>query len=227
MAERESSFWTSLSGILAALGTLVAAAAGLIALFVSTGGRPLPSSIIGAAATATATPTQTAAGSPQGAGVPTQNVGVPQQNGGGATRPPRRPRHPKPTKSPSPPAISGVAFTGDTTTPTVVVTGSGFGAAPPVGQADNSTNCGSYTSNGYDYGPSNLSFQDIGNFAAGIGTPPNGSCIGIIVLSWSDNQLVYQFGNAYNSFDHWYISAGDQYTLSVNGLNYSGTVSFS
>jgi hypothetical protein len=74
---------------------------------------------------------------------------------------------------------------------------------------------------------SNLWFRDGENFGAGIGNPPNGTCVGIIVLYWSANQVVYQFGNAYNSFDHWYISTGDQYTLCVKGVNYSGTVSFS
>jgi len=50
-----------------------------------------------------------------------------------------------------------------------------------------------------------------------MGTPPKGSCIGITVRSWSTDQVIYQFGSAYDSFDHWYISAGDQYTLSVDG----------
>lgn len=230
MTGRESSFWTGLSGILGAIGTLVAAAAGVIALFISTGGKHLPASSVGAAATVTAraTPTQTAARPTQSASAPAQSVVPPAQNvSSPATSPPGHPRRPKPPKSPGPPAISGVAFTGDTTAPTVIVTGSGFGAGPPAGQANNSTNCGSYSNNGDDYGPSGLSFEDTGNFAAGTGTPPNGSCVGIIVLTWSDNQVVYEFGNAYNSFDHWYISAGDQYTVSVDGASYSGTVSFS
>ena len=72
-----------------------------------------------------------------------------------------------------------------------------------------------------------LWFEDIGNFAAGNGIPPNGSCIGIIVLSWSNDKVMYQFGNAYKSFDHWYISGGDQYSLWVKGIQYSGTVNFS
>jgi hypothetical protein len=109
----------------------------------------------------------------------------------------------------------------------VIVTGTGFGSTPPAGQPDNSTNCGSYVNNGNDYGPTNLWFEDIGNFAAGNGTPPNGSCVGIIVLSWSTDQVIYQFGSAYNSFDHWYISTGDQYDVWVNGVEYSGTANFS
>lgn len=124
------------------------------------------------------------------------------------------------------PVISGVSFTGNTAAPTVTVSGQGFGTSP-TGQLNNSTSCGSYTNNGDDYGTGNLWFEDGSNFAAGIGTPPNGTCVGIIILSWSGDQVAYQFGNAYDSFAHWYISAGDQYTLSVKGVQYSGTVSFS
>jgi streptogramin lyase len=127
----------------------------------------------------------------------------------------------------SSPVIHGVTFTGDTASPTVIITGQGFGAIPPAGMSDNSTGCGTYTHNGKDYGTSNLWFEDVGNFSAGSGTPPNGDCVGLIVKSWSTGQVVYQFGNAYDTFAHWYITAGDQYTISVRNAHYSGTVSFS
>jgi hypothetical protein len=124
------------------------------------------------------------------------------------------------------PTISAVRFTGDTASPTVTVLGSGFGAHPPAGVSDNSTSCGDYTDNGKDYGTSNLWFVDDNNFAAGYGTPPNGTCIGIVVQSWCTHRVVFTFGNAYNSFDHWYLTAGDQYTVTVENDSYSGTVSF-
>ena len=125
------------------------------------------------------------------------------------------------------PIISGVSFAGDTTAPTVTVTGHGFGAAPPAGQDASSTSCGNYSSNGEDYGTSGLKFEDTGNFEAGGGDPLSGDCIGLVVQSWSTDQVVFQFGSAYNSFDHWYIADGDQYKVTVNNLQYSGTVSFS
>jgi hypothetical protein len=124
------------------------------------------------------------------------------------------------------PAISGVNFTGGTATPTVTITGHGFGATPPVGASDNATNCGNYTSNGEDYGTANLEFVDNGNFAAGGGTPPNGDCVGLVLQSWSTDRVVYRFGNAYNTFDHWYITVGDQYTVTIENVHYTGTVSF-
>lgn len=128
---------------------------------------------------------------------------------------------------PSGTTISAVTFTGDTAAPTVIITGHGFGAVPPAGLPNNTTSCGDYAHNGDNYGPADLWFEDVGNFMAGMGTPPTGCCIGIIVQSWSTDQVIYQFGSAYNTFDHWYISPGDQYTVSVRGIRYSGTVSFS
>jgi len=109
----------------------------------------------------------------------------------------------------------------------VTVTGHGFGATPPAGTSNNSTSCGNYTNNGEDYGASNLQFVDTGNFEAGGGVPPSGDCVGLIVQSWSTDQVVFQFGNAYHGYDRWYITAGDQYTVSLSNLHYAGTVSFS
>lgn len=227
--ESSRSFLTSLPGILTALGTLVAAAAGLIALFLTHGGgKPSLSSSTGAGATVVSSPSSGASttipnvlGGPLGAGAnqsPSRNPVL-----GGPSLGPTQTSSPSP---PPPPAISGVSFTGGSAAPTVIVSGQGFGTSAPAGMLDNATSCGGYSSNGDDYG-TNLWFIDNGNFAAGAGTPPKGSCIGITVLSWSSSQVTYQFGDAYNSFDHWYISSGDQYTLSVDGVPYSATVSFS
>jgi hypothetical protein len=193
----------------------------LVALFLTHTVGPSP---VGNLGTASTTPTPVASGG-SSASKSVQNV--PQVNPigpAGNTSP-----SPSPSISTSPPGqveISGVSFTGTSAAPTVTVSGAGFGANAPAGQLDNATTCGPYTSNGDVYG-NNLWFIDNGNFAAGIGTPPKASCIGITIQSWSDSQVSYQFGNAYNSFDHWYITSGDQYTLAVDGVPYSGTVSFS
>jgi hypothetical protein len=125
------------------------------------------------------------------------------------------------------PVITAVTFSGDTSAPTVTIAGTGFGDAPPAGQSDNTTSCGDYTSNGDVYGPSGLWFVDVNNFDAGQSSSSGAACIGIVVQSWSANQVVYQFGNAYDSFAHWYITAGDQYNLSLEGVQQSGTVAFS
>jgi hypothetical protein len=124
------------------------------------------------------------------------------------------------------PVITGVTFSGDTATPTVTIVGTGFRTAPPPGQSDNATSCGDYTSNGDVYGLNGLWFTDVNNFTAGQSSSSGPACIGIIIQSWSANQVVYQFGNAYNTFAHWYLTAGDQYELSVDGGQYSGKVAF-
>jgi hypothetical protein len=248
MGKGGSSFLTSLPGMVTAVGTLVAACAGLIALFVTTnGGQPSPSTSVAPLATTSTISSgntgggggSTSGGNPGGGsggsgntggasiaggsgGSGSGNGGSSSGNGGSGSG-----SQGGNTGGSGAPAISAVSFTGDTADPTVTVSGSGFGTSPPPGQSDDSTSCGSYTSNGDDYGAMNLWFEDTGNFAAGNGTPPNGSCIGITVLSWSDNQVIYQFGNAYDSFDHWYLSAGDQYIVSVMGVEVTGTVGFS
>lgn len=124
------------------------------------------------------------------------------------------------------PVITDVIFSGDTATPTVTIVGTGFGAAPPPGQPDNTTSCGDYTSNGEVYGPNGLWFTDANYFTAGLSSTTGAACIGIVVHSWSANEVVYQFGNAYDSFAHWYLTAGDQYQLSVTGAQYGGKVAF-
>jgi len=136
---------------------------------------------------------------------------------------PGTPKPPPPTPSPTPVlTVQSVIFTGTTASPKVTVTGSNFGSEP-VGVSDNNNSCGRYTNNGYDFGP-NFTFDDPGNFTAGSGTPPSGTCVGIIVTSWSATQIVFVFGNAYNSFDHWYLTDGDKYVLSIKGVQASGQV---
>jgi hypothetical protein len=135
-----------------------------------------------------------------------------------------RSRRPPVTTGPRPPAttqpLRGVVFTGTSAAPTVTVQGSGFGAAPS-GTGWNTTACGTYTDNGKDYGPA-LWFRDPAYFGAG-----NGSCIGIKLVSWSATKVVFRFGNSYNTFEHWYVTAGDPYEVAVAGQLFTGTVAFS
>jgi hypothetical protein len=126
------------------------------------------------------------------------------------------------------PSIASVSFTGTAgggvASPTITMTGSHFGARPPSGTSDNSTSCGPYTANGEVYGRK-LYFVDDRNFIAGYSTRSGGAaCIGMIVKSWSPGRVVLQFGNAYGTFDHWYLSDGDGYAISVRHGIYGGTV---
>ena len=126
------------------------------------------------------------------------------------------------------PSIFSVSFSGThgpgVASPTITITGTQFGASAPAGTSDNTTSCGAYTANGKVYG-SKLYFTDDANFEAGFSNSGGADCVGIIVVSWSPTKVVLQFGNAYGTFDHWYLSNGDGYALSVKTALWGGTVS--
>ena len=125
------------------------------------------------------------------------------------------------------PTISSVSFGGTAgsgkASPTITIDGSGFGSEP-LGVPDNVTSCGTYTDNGDVY-ENELSFLDVSNFRAGYSDNSGASCIGIKVQSWSNNQVVLQFGNAYGTFQHWYLSNGDSYDVYIWGYGWGGLVS--
>jgi hypothetical protein len=130
--------------------------------------------------------------------------------------------------SASQPGISSVSFSGTAgsgvASPTITITGSHFGTAAPKGTSDNSTSCGTYNANGDVYG-SKLYFADDGNFEAGYSTTSGANCIGMIVVSWSPTKVVLQFGNAYGTFAHWFLSNGDGYAISIKSSIWGGSVS--
>jgi len=124
--------------------------------------------------------------------------------------------------------ITGVAFTGtsDQPGPTVTVTGHGnpFGHNPPTGHDNSTTNCGPYKNNGDDYGTTFNFLDKTRVWQASSGIPPAGNCIGIIVLSWKPNEVVFKFGSAYGSFDDWFAREGDRFHLTMKGAVFTGTV---
>ena len=130
--------------------------------------------------------------------------------------------------TPAQTTITAVTFSGTqgsgVASPTVTITGSHFGVAPPVGTSDNATFCGDYSANGSVFG-NKLYFMDDNNFEAGYGTSPSGNCVGIIIDSWGPKQIVLSFGNAYGSFAHWYLSNGDGFAISIKNGIFGGTVS--
>jgi hypothetical protein len=126
------------------------------------------------------------------------------------------------------PSISSISFSGThgpgVASPTVTVTGSRFGATAPPGTSNNTTSCGTYTANGDVYG-SKLYFTANAHFEAGYSTSSSADCIGIIVVSWSATKVVLKFGNSYGSFDHWYLTNGDGFAISIKTAIGGGTVS--
>jgi len=125
------------------------------------------------------------------------------------------------------PSIASVSFTGahgpGVASPVITITGSHFGATPPAGTSDNTTSCGTFTANGKVYG-NKLYFTDDANFEAGFSNSGGADCVGIIVVSWSSTKVVLAFGNAYGTFDHWFLTNGDGYALSVKTALWGGTV---
>lgn len=124
------------------------------------------------------------------------------------------------------PVIRAVTFTGDSASPTVTFTGHGFGGSPPLGYDNTVNSCGIYPGNGDDYGDQFSFTDDTNAWAAGQGIPPAGNCIGLVVQSWSGHRVVFMFGSAYGSFDHWTADQGDSFTLILEGASFTGTVNY-
>ncbi len=122
--------------------------------------------------------------------------------------------------------ITAVTLKGIPDDPQVTVKGLGFGSNPPTGYSANDTACGDYSDNG-DWYANNLAFDDISEFwQAGQGTAAsNANCVGIIIDSWSNTKIVFQFGDAYGS-NGWFVDSGDQFTLQVNNFAYASSPTF-
>jgi hypothetical protein len=132
-------------------------------------------------------------------------------------------------RAPAPrPSIASVSFSGThglgVPSPTITITGTQFGASAPAGTSNAITSCGTYTANGKVYG-GKLYFTDNANFEAGYSNSASADCIGIIVVSWSATKVVLKFGNSYGSFDHWYLTNGDGFAVSIKTAIGGGTVS--
>ena len=123
--------------------------------------------------------------------------------------------------------VTQVQWFGTPSGPTVSITGNHFGAHAPKAYSAASTSCGAYADNGSWYGKGGLWLYDDTNlWQAGRGTTAGGNCIGIKLVSWSANTVVFNFGNAYNSFGTWIANPGDNFVLDVKGFYWGGTISY-
>jgi hypothetical protein len=99
----------------------------------------------------------------------------------------------------------------------VTITGNGFGTAPP----SSPTGC---NSTGNQYVDQQLYVQDV---TAGWTAGQAGNCIGIIVSSYSNTQIVLSFGSFYDIAPYRFaLAAGDRFNVGTNGTTASGTVEF-
>jgi hypothetical protein len=112
------------------------------------------------------------------------------------------------------PRISSVTFGGDASDPTVTINGSNFGTEPGSSPAGCSTS-------GDNFSGVSLTFNDTtGGWGAGTG----GDCIGLVVSSYTNTQVVYQFGSGYTVYGT--ANSGDGFSVMVQGATYSGTVTY-
>ena len=119
---------------------------------------------------------------------------------------------------PNLPSISSVTLTGTAANPTVTVSGSNFGSNPPTGTPET---CQSGDT-GDDYGSAGLILQDT---TESWGAGQSGDCIGLLLTSWSNTQVVFTVGNEYAHYGP--IAVGDQIKVTVQGATDTVTASFS
>jgi hypothetical protein len=112
--------------------------------------------------------------------------------------------------------IKSVAFAnygGTALSPTVTVTGSGFGTtAPPV---QNSATCG-----GKDYGAYQLGVIDVTEqgWSVGMDTGSGPDCTGVTITSWSGKKVVFTFNpSVYGSK----VDSGDSVVVFVKDAYYT------
>jgi hypothetical protein len=118
-------------------------------------------------------------------------------------------------------SIQSVTFAGTALNPTVTISGSGFNPAPTPLVS------GYPGFTGFDYG-NELVFTDSSAtpnaWEAGRSTPGNSEVrdfIGIVILTYSDAQITFQFGSSYAQgyYPHniYRLSGGDSFSMRVHG----------
>ena len=124
--------------------------------------------------------------------------------------------------------ITSVTFSVGPANPTIQINGSGFNPEPSPDQL------GFPGFIGNDYG-NQLFLNDLSNdpasFGAGFDGPMGSDTIGLIILSYTDQQITYQLGTDYKfSYypSHVYgLNSGDAFSVGVHGATFSGIVAYS
>jgi hypothetical protein len=124
-----------------------------------------------------------------------------------------------------PPEVTGVYFEGSSSSPTIVITGSGFGDESELGTA---LPPGSSGDNGNDY--VNFAF---GDSSAGLNVGSPGDFVGILISSYSDTEIVFTLNADYQNslgqspdYSTFNFIAGDGYSLKLPGVSNTGTVTY-
>jgi Fibronectin type III domain len=133
------------------------------------------------------------------------------------------PSAPSAAVTPGSVTIASVAFGGTRATPTITVSGSGFGSADAVlgtaNVASQTQSCAPAT--GDDYGHNFYINDGTAGWVAGLG-PPALAAVGVSISSYSNSQVVFTPGSCYGR-NGWLFNSGDNYTMNMLGTTHSGT----
>ena len=125
------------------------------------------------------------------------------------------------------PSISNVEISKKVKTPKVTISGSGFGTVANLGSPRAA--CGS-SPTGLDYWNHFLFDDTTDGWSAGEGSPTY-DCIGVIIKSYSNEQVVFTFGSDYGRHNRTgsgkaLLNSGDQFTMTLLGASFSGTADY-
>jgi hypothetical protein len=117
------------------------------------------------------------------------------------------------------PKVKKVKFAGTPAEPTLTITGEGMGSIPTAEDepAPECLEAGPPT--GENFGTSVHFSDENQGWTAG----QNGDCIGLVVSTFTETEVVFKFGSNYSQYTP--IAKKDVYNLSVNGLAKKGKVS--
>jgi hypothetical protein len=122
--------------------------------------------------------------------------------------------------------ITSVAFSGTSSNPTVTVTGTRFGNKAPKPNPSGRP-CGEpdVTSTGDNYGKNLIFWSTVGSGDWQAGFP--GDCIGLVITSYSNTQIVFTLGDFYRDpvQNYHQMANGDTFSINVKGNALIGTVS--
>lgn len=135
--------------------------------------------------------------------------------------------------------ITSVKTNGTPANPRIVVTGTGFGDAPrpnPSFHPEGRMGCPSLppAGNGFNFG-NHIYFTDrnaargMPEWTAGQANKVFFDCVGLVIDSWSNQRIVFHFGNAYDKHlpENFYVlTNGDPIQLTVNGATFKTRAKF-
>ncbi len=124
-------------------------------------------------------------------------------------------------KAPKPPEIKSVKFKGTPAEPLVIAKGRGLGSLP-IEAFEEEPNCFAEEPGGLgdDFGTEAMFADETAGWQAGAG----GDCIGLIFKSWTETEVSFTFGSAYQQEQYAPLHKGDEYSISLRGLTKTGVI---